>query len=148
MSSAITTPSRWALKSKDLAVITTADIFALVRAGFKKGVTSVVNKETHVELNLTYCATKDRIKFRFGTAPVACLRLDQDQTIEELEHLETLREKFQIQRPEVNNEPAVTPKRKRAAKKATAAPKAKQPRIAVEECSSEEQDSDTNYFVN
>ena len=147
MTSAITTPSKWAFRSKNPEIITQEQILVLIKGGFRNGVQKIEQVGDYIELHLTYCTSKERVKARFGTAPVACICLKENQTVSEVEEFENLREKFEVKPLETKDVPTASQpqKRKRApSKKAPNTPKPK--KLAFEEPSSDEQDSDLNYF--
>lgn len=143
--SAITSPSSWVFKSKDTSIITTEEVEILVRGGFTNGVKEIRAEKEYVYLDLSYTTTRDRIKHRFGSAPVAVICLRENQTVQQVEKLEDLRDKFGITKLEPLNGPSK--KKTPAVKKAStskAAPKKR--KLDVDEPSSDEQDSDINYF--
>jgi PleD family two-component response regulator len=147
--SAITTPSRWAFKSKDESQISFQEILALVKVGFKNGVKSIKKEDPVVYLNLTYSCKKEKVRERFGNAPVAVVKLTDDQSFEDVEAVEALKDKFGIKAlsPSDFDSSPKSSKKKSSSSKAKGQPKMKKRKIEVEEQSSEDE-SDNNYFKN
>lgn len=151
--SALTTPSTWVFKSKDEKVISKEEILLLCKSGFKTGVTDLsFYKEKYVKLELEYSATEERIKNRFGSAPVACMRLRNNETIEETEQVKSLAEKFNIKPPTVVEYKNGKPLHKKRKHQERPSKKNKRSKIQMEvdqgSDSINESDSDENYFTN